>query len=388
MTSTHASAAQVRRAYANQAAISYSFYMVGAAAAFIAVALELSETETGLHSSAMALGIVVSGLTGERVDGRLGVRRAHLAAMGLLAVSLLLLASASALWATLGGALGIGLGSGMMFVHVNSTLGMGGGVIARVQLARASLVAKAAQLPVPLIIAVGTALAIGWPFVIVPLLLLLGVIVVMSRKPGEEVPSHDEAGRLPWAYWLPWMMTVSIISMEFCIVFWGSTIVGRQTGVSLEDATLTISAFIVGMMAGRTVLSFHAMGRLDPMRVIRFGAFVTIVAVLVPWLSGELLVSGAGMMAAGVGIGIQFPPAASITLGAVPGRATAAASRLTLAAGVAILVAPFLLGVLADLVGITAGWLLVPLICAWVIVLTVPVERARRARRARGAGAG
>ncbi len=380
MTSSHASAPQVRRAYVNQAAISSSFYLVGAVAAFIAVSLQLSETETGLHSSAMAIGIVVSGLAGERVDGRFGAHRAHLGAMAVLAGSLLLLAWAPSLWATLGGALGIGLGAGMMFVHVNSTLGMGGGVTARVQLARAAFVAKASQLPVPLVITFGIAIGVGWSFVILPVLLLLGAIVVMSRSSGEEVPFHDEAGRLPWAFWLPWLMTVSIISMEFCIVFWGSTIVGRQAGVSLEDATLTISAFIAGMMAARGVLSFHAMGRLDPMRVIRFGAFITIVAVLVPWVSGELLVSGAGMMAAGFGIGIQFPPAASITLGAVPGRATAAASRLTLAAGIAILVAPFVLGVLADLIGITAGWLLVPIICVWVIALTVPVERARQAR--------
>ncbi len=205
MSSSHASAPRVRRAYVNQAAISSSFYLVGAVAAFIAVTLGLSETETGLHSSAMAIGIVLSGLTGERVDRRFGVRRAHRGAMGLLAAALLLLAWAPTLWATLTGALGIGLGSGMMFVHVNSTLGMGGGVIARVQLARASFVAKASQLPVPLIIAVGIAIGVGWHLVVVPVLLVLGVILVMSRESREEVAFHDAAGRLPWAFWLPWI---------------------------------------------------------------------------------------------------------------------------------------------------------------------------------------
>ena len=39
VTSIPAPAAQVRRAYVDQAAISYSFYVVGASAAFIAVAL-------------------------------------------------------------------------------------------------------------------------------------------------------------------------------------------------------------------------------------------------------------------------------------------------------------------------------------------------------------
>ena len=86
MTATHAAAAEVRRAYVDQAAVSYSFYVVGASAAFIAVALSLSDTQAGLHSSAMAVGMIVAGIAGERFDRLAGVRRVHLAGMSLLAV--------------------------------------------------------------------------------------------------------------------------------------------------------------------------------------------------------------------------------------------------------------------------------------------------------------
>jgi hypothetical protein len=48
-----------------------------------------------------------------------------------------------------------------------------------------------------------------------------------------------------------------------------------------------------------------------------------------------------------------------------------------LAAGLAILVAPLLLGVVADVSDITTAWLLVPAVCVGVALLTVPVERAR-----------
>ena len=67
MSTTHASPPEVRRAYADQAAISYSFYVVGASTAFIAVALSLSETQAGLHSSAMAVGMIVAGLAGTSI---------------------------------------------------------------------------------------------------------------------------------------------------------------------------------------------------------------------------------------------------------------------------------------------------------------------------------
>ena len=383
MTSSPSSAADVRRAYVNQAAISYSFYVVGAATAFIALSLALSETEAGLHSSAMAVGMIVAGLAGEHFDRLLGARRAHLVAMGLLALSLVAIALGSVLWVTLAAALGIGLGAGTMFGHVNQTLGAGGGVVARVQLTRSAFTAKASQLMAPVAIGLGIAAGLDWQFVIVPVLVLVAGLFVWTRSDGTQAAPHVALGRLPWAYWLPWILTVSVIALEFFVVVWGATLVGARTGVTLADATLTISAFIAGMIVGRAVMSMRAMGRIEPMRVIRAGIVITFAAVLAVWLSGEYLVSAGAMLVAGFGVGILYPPCASITLAAAPDRPAAASSRLVLAAGLAILVAPLLLGVVADVSDITSAWVLVPAVCAGVLLLTVPVNRARAGREAR-----
>jgi MFS family permease len=378
---THAPAAEVRRAYVNQVAISYGFYVVGAATAFVAAALALSETEAGLHSSAMAVGMIVAGLWGDRFDRLVGPRRLHVAAMGLLAASLVLLALAPALVLTLAASLGVGLGAGTMFGHVNQTLGAGGGAVARVRLTRGALTAKASQLLVPVAIGAGIAIGLDWQFVVVPVLALLLLLLAWTRSDGEGVLEGPEVvGRLPWAYWLPWMLIVAVIGLEFFVVVWGGPLVQRGTGVSLADATLTISAFIAGMIAGRTVTSVEAVARLDALLVIRSGIVLTLVAVLVVWASGDYLVAAAAMLAAGFGVGILYPPAASMALAAVPGQPDAAASRLVLAAGLAILVAPLVLGVMADLSDISTAWLLVPAVCAGVLLLTLPVARAYRAR--------
>ena len=389
MTSTHASAAEVRRAYIDQAAISYSFYVVGASAAFIALVLSLSETEAGLHSSAMALGMIVAGVAGERFDGLAGVRRVHYLGMGLLAVSLLLLAWAPGAGVTLGASLGIGLGAGAMFGHVTHTLGAGGGSVARLQLTRGAFVAKASQLMAPVAIAVGAAVGFDWQFVVVPVLVLLAVLFVWSRSAEPVVAVVGELGRLPRAYWLPWLLTVLVIGLEFFVVVWGGSLVAARTGESLADATLTISAFIAGMIAGRAVMSMEATGRLDAMRIIRGGLLLTFVAVLAVWVSDSWWPSVAAMAVAGFGIGILYPPCAAITLAAAPEAPAAASSRLVLAAGLAILVAPLLLGVIADLSDISSAWLLVPGACVGVAVLTVAVDRARqRSRLSYGVGSG
>ena len=83
------------------------------------------------------------------------------------------------------------------------------------------------------------------------------------------------------------------------------------------------------------------------------------------------------MAVAGFGVGILYPPCAAIALAAAPGAPAAASSRLVLAAGLAILVAPLLLGVIADVSDIESAWLLVPGACIAVALLTVPVDRAR-----------
>jgi MFS family permease len=260
VTSTHSPAAQVQRAYVDQAAISYSFYVVGASTAFIAVALSLSETQAGLHSSAMAVGMIVAGLAGDRFDLVGGMRRVHLVAMGSLAVALVLLALAPSLVLTLAASLGIGLGAGAMFGHVNQALGAGGGPTARLQLTRAAFIAKASQLMAPVAIAVGAAVGLDWQFAVVPVLMLLGGLFIWSRADGSGATVHVELERLPRAYWLPWSLTVSVIGLEFFVVVWGGTLVAARTGASLADATLTISAFIAGMIAGRAVMSAEVRG--------------------------------------------------------------------------------------------------------------------------------
>ncbi len=382
VTFTHAPAPSVRRAYVDQAAVSYSFYVVGASAAFIAVALSLSESQAGLHSSFMAAGMIVAGLAGERFDGMAGGRRVHLVAMGLLVVSLVLLAWAPNAVVTLAASLGVGLGAGTMFGHVNQTLGAGGGTVARLQLTRSAFVAKASQLMAPVAIALGAAVGLDWQFVVVPVLVLVGALFVWARSTGSETTVHGALGQLPRAFWLPWVLVVSIIGLEFFVVVWGGTLVAAKTGSTLTDATLTISAFIGGMIAGRAVMSLGVTGRIEGMLIIRGGLVLTFVAVLVLWLSGAWWLSAAAMAVSGFGVGILYPPAAAMALAAAPGAPAAASSRLVLAAGLAILVAPLLLGIIAELTDIASAWLLVPGVCVAVALLTVAVDRARQVREA------
>ena len=104
-----------------------------------------------------------------------------------------------------------------------------------------------------------------------------------------------------------------------------------------------------------------------------------------PWLSASYLLSMAGVFLAGAGIGLLYPLAASMMLATAPGQAGAASGRLVLASGTAMLVAPLMLGVIADAADVVVAWGLVLVLCLVSLALTVPVARDR-ARLGPGAG--
>jgi len=380
--------ADVRRAYLDGAALGYVIYLVGAVTAFLAVALSLSDAQAGLHSSALAIGFVLAGLGNDRLDRLVGNRVAHFGALGLLMLAGILIAWAPALGATLVGAAAVGLGAGLMLAHNNRTLMAGGGALGRVRLSRSVLIAMATSLAVPVIIGVGVNSGLGWQFSVVPAMVLVAISLMAAR--GRADGAADVAvggGRLPRAYWIPWFLIVLVVAIEFAILFWGSTLVERGTGVSLSDATLTISAYVAGMVVARFGLSLHAVSERDPVWLLRGSLLFAFVGVLMLWATTSYEVSMLGMFVSGLGLGMLFPLGAAITIAAAPGQAVVASGRVILASGLAILIAPLVLGVVADMTGVTTAWLLIPAVCVAALALTVPVARGRTQRAGPEAGA-
>ncbi len=372
------STGDVLRAYLDAASVSYMVYFVGAVTAFVAVALSLSDSEAGLHSSALAVGMVTAGLASARLDRVAGARMIHFAALTVLAVGGLTLVWAPALVLTLAASALVGLGFGLVLAHINQTVAAGGGSLARVRYARGTLVATLFPFSVPLVIAIGIALGIGWQFVIVPALLLVGMSLVATRgRTVTPVLAVAEGGRLPAAYWKAWFLLVLVIAVEFATLFWSSSIVESQTGVPLSEATLVITAFTAGMVVSRIGLSFRAASEWNPIWLLRGGAALALLGTLLPWASTSFELSMIGFFVAGLGLGVLFPVGAALAMATAPLQPQLASGRLVLASGLAVLLAPLVLGVIADAAGIRSAWLLVPAICVVALAAAVPVASSR-----------
>ena len=97
------------------------------------------------------------------------------------------------------------------------------------------------------------------------------------------------------------------------------------------------------------------------------------------WFSHSMVISLISLFTIGLGISIQFALASIRLIGFSEGRPDLAIGRTSLAAGIAIAVAPFLLGVLGDSFGISRAYIMVPLLIAiaFVIVKLVPSHQIR-----------
>jgi fucose permease len=229
---------------------------------------------------------------------------------------------------------------------------------------------------VPLVIGLGIAIGIGWQFAVVPALALVGIAIAANwGRRDSAAKSMLVHGRLPSSFWLPWFLVLLVVAMEFAVVFWGSTLVERRTDVSLADATLTISAFVAGMIVARLAFSSHALSSHDPVWLMRIGIILALAGTLLVWATPSYEVSATGMFIIGIGVGLLYPLAASMALAAAPSQAPLASARVVMGTGLAILVAPLLLGVVADMTDVVAAWLLIPAACVVSLALTVPLAR-------------
>ena len=362
-----------RLAYVAQAAIGYVIYGLGAAGPYLRAQLGLSDAEVGLHSTALAIGLVVAGTLAAGLGRRFAERAVRGAAIAAIAVALPILAAAPALLATLLAALLIGLGAGTLLGHVNSTLGAPGGRLARLRLGRANVWAMISAFVGPVIVAAGASVGPGWWIGLVPGLGLVGVIALdlQSHRPaaGAIGAGATVGGGLGRSYWLAWAFLVAAISVEFSIVFWGATLVERRTGVSIPEATAIGALFLGGMFAGRLGLSAGIGAGHDVRRNAATGLVLAGIGAGVAWVSTSAALSGVALFLAGVGVAILYPLGVAAALAAAPGRLALAGNRLTLASGLAILAAPLALGAFADVAGVIAGWGLVLGLVAVALVL-------------------
>ena len=193
----------------------------------------------------------------------------------------------------------------------------------------------------------------------------------------EHIPdeSGPQSGSLTRKYWIGWVGLTFAIGAEFAFAYWSSALVHLRTGLTPARSITLVLGYPFGMMIGRwfgTYIFPHLTRdrRLIILLSIQFSGFLLV------WNSHQLLLSFIGIFLFGLGTSMQFALTTLRLLHFGGDKPDLAMGQSSHAAGIAIGGSPFLLGFLSDQIGISRGFLMVPIAItlALLVVLLVPSE--------------
>ncbi len=361
---------------------SYVVSIQGNILPFLRDELALSYRDVSLHTSAIAAGIVIVGLFGERVTRRLGRGRTLIAATLGSAVAAIGLTLAPAVFVSIGACFLFGVIGAFIPVLVNAILADVHGPRRDVAFAESNAMACLFSTSAPVITGLCVWLGLGWrAAVLAGAASGLVVLAAYARTPVPPSGETHETARLPLplAYWCYWAVLGLGVAVEFSAILWAPAYLEQVIGLDPTSAAIGAAAFFGGMLIGR--VSGAGLFRMVPIRHLFFGAAATVFAgFLLYRLAADPIPVVTGLFIVGLGTALLFPLALSFAITAAGPAAERGATRVMLAPGLAILIAPPLLGVIADAAGLGAGLLVMPAFMGLGVVAFLFGQAAERRR--------
>jgi MFS family permease len=343
--------------------------------------LGLSYTVASLHFSAFAVGMILAGLVGDRVVRRYGRTKVLWAgAAGLVAGAVALTLFHTPIL-TVGSVLLMGGVGSLVLILIPAILADRHGENRAIAIVEANILAATTGAMAGLLIGLGEQTPAGWRGALLLSLAIPLFLVIrfghVSLPAAAWIGARRDAGtRLPAAYWAFWLAVVLAVGVEFSLIFWGADFL-VVAGLSTSAAATTVSLFLWGMVAGRIAGRQVARWmRAEQLLLLALG--ISGGGFFVYWLAPDVLATVLGLFVAGIGVANLFPLTVALALGAAPGQSNEAGARLTFASGTAILVAPLLLGALADATGIRLAYGVVPIFLLGVFMAGVLGRRLSR----------
>lgn len=352
----------------------------------------ISRTVVGLHATVLAFAGVLAAALVPRMVGRWGRSRLIRMSMACLAIGVALYTVPAGLAATLPGIAVIGVGFTSALVCVNAFLldyQRGAGPAA---LTQANALAALAGLISPLVIGLGAATFLGWRAGLWALVVaIVGAEAIRARMGSvfESIgaSSEDRGGRrgMPRAFWWSCLLIGCLSAVEVGTFTWTADLLREQVGLAPAAAAAGLGTVSAGMVLGRFIG-----GRLAETysvdALLRLAILIAGVALVLAWLARTPALLLGCLFVVGLGISVNWPLGVARLVAASGGQANRGASLASVCGGIAGGTFPFLVGALADQVGIHGAFLSMPAVLgvALVILRAVPVASFQDAGLGRG----
>ena len=377
-------------AYLMLAYFAYAQAIIGPLMPFLRAELKLNYTTAGLHGSLFALGMIVAGLSGDRLARQWGRRVVFWGGGAGMAAGAVILAGGDRVLLTLAGALLMGGLGSFLLVMIQASLSDRHGEQRAIALTESNVAASISASLAPVLIGAFQRSDWGWRSALyliaaafASLFIYFQTVVIPDNHPAATLKSNPGAPpSLPKAYWAYWSVVMLVVSVEWCLIFWGADYLVEKIGLSKVNAATMMSVFFGAMVLGRIIGSRLSRTVASPTLLLSaigiagvgFGLF---------WLASFGPLNITGLFFAGLGVANTFPLTLTVAVSVGARRNDAASARIALASGLAILISPLVLGWVADQLnlqnafGVVAGLLLA---AATVTFLTNRLTRAHPGR--------
>ena len=339
-----------------------------------------SLTIAGLHGTAMGVASIAAGYANPHLAHKFGRTKSQWIGLGIFLVGLFLFVISPPVILTIPATLIAGFGTSMVINTMLSSMSHHYGKAAEVAIPQANGIASVGFVTGTALI--GTIASLYPNFWRLGLLLAIPVALILvlvgrEREVGKYVPdeSGPQSGKMSGKFWLAWFGFVACISSEFATSFWSAALLKDRVGSSAAISTVAIVALGTGMGVGRwfgglVLKNFKLDNQLLGLVALQFVGFAAF------WLSHSMIISLICLFIIGLGISMQFALAAIRLVGFSDNRPDLAIGKSSLAAGIAIAGAPFLLGFLGDNFGISRAYIMVPVLIAiaFIIIVLTPSD--------------
>ena len=332
-----------------------------------------SLTIAGLHGTAMGVASIAAGYANPHLAHKFGRAKSQWIGLSIFLLGLFLFVISPPVILTIPATLITGFGTSIVINTMLSSMSHHYGKAAEVAIPQANGIASVGFVTGTALI--GTIASLYRDYWRLGLLLALPVALILvlvgrEKEVEDHVPdeSGPQSGKMSAKFWLAWFGFVACISSEFATSFWSAALLKDRVGSTAAISTVAVVALGTGMGIGRwfgglLLKNFKLdtqLLALISLQFIGFGAF---------WLSHSMIISLISLFIIGLGISMQFALSAIRLVGFSDNRPDLAVGRSSLAAGIAIAGAPFLLGFLGDNFGISRAYIMVPVLIAIAFIL-------------------
>jgi fucose permease len=216
--------------------------------------------------------------------------------------------------------------------------------------------------------------------------MLMSVFWWKTAFPQPQTPASSGTarsgipGKLPLSFWAYILAVFINVAIEWSMIFWGAEFLETAIGFSSSVSTSLMTAFFVAMVLGRVIGSRLAR-RFHSAQLLLVAIGIVLIGFPLFWLPRLAPLNLLGLFVAGLGIANLFPLVLATATSAAPQHANIASARVSMASGLAILIAPQVLGSVGDQVGIENAYGIVALLALVALLVTITANRLARRER-------